>query len=66
MIERVALFISDTQNPRDGLDFARYAEQRGFEAVWLGEGWMRSTVLNWWYARWMLIMNERLSPHVCC
>ncbi len=37
MIERVALFLSDTQNPRDGLSFARYAEQRGFEAVWMGE-----------------------------
>ena len=37
MNERVALFLSDSQGVRDGLDYVPYAEQRGFEAVWLGE-----------------------------
>jgi len=35
--ERVALYLQDSHNLRDGLDYARYAEQRGFEAVWQAE-----------------------------
>lgn len=37
MIERVALYLQDAHDPRDGLDYARYAEERGFEAVWQAE-----------------------------
>jgi 5,10-methylenetetrahydromethanopterin reductase len=37
MAERVALYLQDAHNLRDGLDFVRYAEQRGFEAVWQAE-----------------------------
>ena len=37
MKNRVALFLSNSQDLRDGLDYARYAEKRGFEALWLGE-----------------------------
>ena len=37
MIERVALYLQDAHDLRDGLDFARYAEERGFEAVWQAE-----------------------------
>lgn len=37
MKDRVALFLSDSQDLRDGLGYVRYAEQKGFEAVWLGE-----------------------------
>ena len=36
-MERIALFLSDSQNVREGLEYVRYAEERGFEAVWLGE-----------------------------
>jgi 5,10-methylenetetrahydromethanopterin reductase len=36
-VERVALYLQDSHDLRDGLDFARYAEQRGFEAVWQAE-----------------------------
>jgi 5,10-methylenetetrahydromethanopterin reductase len=35
--ERVALYLQDAHDLRDGLDYARYAEQRGFEAVWQAE-----------------------------
>jgi 5,10-methylenetetrahydromethanopterin reductase len=35
--ERVALYLQDAHDLRDGLDFARYAEKRGFEAVWQAE-----------------------------
>ncbi len=34
---RVALYLQDAHDLRDGLDYARYAEQRGFEAVWQAE-----------------------------
>ncbi len=35
--ERVALYLQDAHNLRDGLEYARYAESRGFEAVWQAE-----------------------------
>ena len=34
---RVALYLQDSHDLRDGLDYARYAEARGFEAVWQAE-----------------------------
>jgi 5,10-methylenetetrahydromethanopterin reductase len=37
MAERMALYLQDAHDLRDGLDFVRYAEQRGFEAVWQAE-----------------------------
>ncbi len=37
MPERVALYLQDAHNLRDGLDYVRYAEERGFEAVWQAE-----------------------------
>jgi 5,10-methylenetetrahydromethanopterin reductase len=37
MSERVALYLQDAHELRDGLDYVRYAEQRGFEAVWQAE-----------------------------
>ena len=37
MIERVALYLQDAHDLRDGLDYVRYAEERGFEAVWQAE-----------------------------
>ncbi|MCI0519922.1 MAG: LLM class flavin-dependent oxidoreductase [Chloroflexi bacterium] len=37
MSERVALYLQDAHDLRDGLDIVRYAEQRGFEAVWQAE-----------------------------
>ncbi len=36
-MERVALYLQDTHNLRDGLDYVRYAEGKGFEAVWQAE-----------------------------
>jgi 5,10-methylenetetrahydromethanopterin reductase len=37
MPERVALYLQDAHDLRDGLDYVKYAEQRGFEAVWQAE-----------------------------
>jgi len=37
MSERVALYLQDSHDLREGLEYARYAEQRGFEAVWQAE-----------------------------
>ncbi len=37
MIDRVALYLQDSHDLRDGLDYVRYAETRGFEAVWQAE-----------------------------
>jgi 5,10-methylenetetrahydromethanopterin reductase len=37
MTSRVALYLQDAHDLRDGLDFVKYAEQRGFEAVWQAE-----------------------------
>ena len=34
---RVALYLQDMHPIRDGMDYVRYAEQRGFEAVWQAE-----------------------------
>ena len=37
MLDRVALYLQDAHELRDGLEYVRYAEQRGFEAVWQAE-----------------------------
>jgi 5,10-methylenetetrahydromethanopterin reductase len=37
MIDRVALYLQDAHDLRDGLDYVRYAEEKGFEAVWQAE-----------------------------
>ncbi|MFB3738499.1 MAG: LLM class flavin-dependent oxidoreductase [Candidatus Velamenicoccus archaeovorus] len=34
---RVALYLQDKHPLRDGIDYVRYAEERGFEAVWQAE-----------------------------
>ena len=34
---RVALYLQDAHDLRDGLDYVKYAESRGFEAVWQAE-----------------------------
>lgn len=34
---RIALYLQDAHDLRDGLDWVRYAEQKGFEAVWQAE-----------------------------
>ncbi|MAT44510.1 MAG: LLM class flavin-dependent oxidoreductase [Anaerolineaceae bacterium] len=37
MFERVALYLQDSHDLRDGLDYVRMAEAHGFEAVWQAE-----------------------------
>ncbi len=37
MMARVALYLQDSHDLRDGLDYVRYAEEKGFEAVWQAE-----------------------------
>ena len=37
MTDRVALYLQDAHDLRDGLDYVRYAESKGFEAVWQAE-----------------------------
>ena len=37
MEKRVALYLQDAHELRDGLDYVQYAENKGFEAVWQAE-----------------------------
>lgn len=37
MFERVALYLQDSHDLRDGLDYVKMAENYGFEAVWQAE-----------------------------
>jgi 5,10-methylenetetrahydromethanopterin reductase len=37
MMDRVSLYLQDAHDLRDGLDYVRYAEEKGFEAVWQAE-----------------------------
>lgn len=37
MAERVALYLQDAHDLRDGLDYVQYAEGKGFESVWQAE-----------------------------
>ena len=37
MKDRVALYLQDAHDLRDGLDYVRYAEAKGFEAIWQAE-----------------------------
>lgn len=36
-MDRVALYLQDAHDLRDGLDYVQYAEEKGFEAVWQAE-----------------------------
>lgn len=36
-MQRVALYLQDSHDLRNGLDYVRYAEEKGFEAVWQAE-----------------------------
>jgi 5,10-methylenetetrahydromethanopterin reductase len=36
-MDRVALYLQDAHDLRDGLDYVKYAEGKGFEAVWQAE-----------------------------
>lgn len=36
-MERVALYLQDSHDLRDGLDYVKYAEEKGFEAAWQAE-----------------------------
>lgn len=37
MTKRVALYLQDSHDLRDGLNYVKYAEEKGFEAVWQAE-----------------------------
>ena len=37
MAERVAMYLQDKHEIREGMEYAKYAEARGFEAVWQAE-----------------------------
>lgn len=37
MFERVAIYLQDSHDLREGLDIARYAEEKGFEGIWQAE-----------------------------
>lgn len=37
MTQKVALYLQDAHDLRDGLDYVRYAEERGFHSVWQAE-----------------------------
>jgi 5,10-methylenetetrahydromethanopterin reductase len=37
MSSRVSLYLQDAHDLREGLDYVRYAEEKGFEAVWQAE-----------------------------
>lgn len=37
VFERAALYLQDAHDLRDGLNYVRYAEKKGFEAVWQAE-----------------------------
>lgn len=37
MKQRMALYLQDAHDLRDGLEYAKYAEEKGFEAVWQAE-----------------------------
>ena len=37
MFKRVALYLQDAHDLRDGLEYVKYAEKKGFEAVWQAE-----------------------------
>jgi 5,10-methylenetetrahydromethanopterin reductase len=36
-VDRIALYLQDSHDLRDGLDYVKYAEDHGFEAVWQAE-----------------------------
>src|SRR5512136_3163155 len=37
MTERVAIYLQDAHDLREGMELAKYAERKGFEAVWQAE-----------------------------
>ena len=46
--DRVALYLQDAHELRDGLEHVRYAEEQGFEAVWQAESRLvRDAIVPW-------------------
>ena len=45
MIQRVAMYLQDAHPIREGMKYAQYAEQRGFEAVWQAERLVRDAIV---------------------
>lgn len=37
MFERVAIYLQDSRDLREGLEIAKYAEEKGFDGVWQAE-----------------------------
>ena len=37
MFEKVALYLQDAHDLRDGLEIVKYAEEKGFDSVWQAE-----------------------------
>jgi 5,10-methylenetetrahydromethanopterin reductase len=49
MAKSAALYLQDAHDLRDGLEYVRYAEEKGFEAVWQAESRLvRDGVINNW------------------
>ncbi len=52
MKQRMALYLQDAHDLRDGLDYVRYAEEKGFEAVWQAESrWCVMQSYQWQHMR---------------
>ena len=49
MKQRMALYLQDSHDLRDGLEYVKYAEKRGFEAVWQADkaGWYGMPLFPW-------------------
>jgi 5,10-methylenetetrahydromethanopterin reductase len=41
-VQRVALYLQDAHTIREGIDIVRYAETKGFDAVWQADCWTRN------------------------
>ena len=64
MNNRVALYLQDSHDLRDGLDIVRKAEQKGFEAVWQAESRLvRDAIVP--MAAYAAV-TEKIKGRFCC
>ena len=61
---RVAIYLQDKHEIREGMEYAQYAEQRGFEAIWQAESRLVDPLVSAAKSTEMSTMNPRATGTV--
>ena len=63
---RVALYLQDKHPIREAMEYVRYAEQRGFEAVWQAESRLVQTLYQYNQSKLTLALGKDIAGRPVC